>query len=282
MPDGSHLTRRTFVSTVAALGATTLLHSHAAAAAPARTFDRAIGAVRLNGAPKVLARSGGAWFLTDLSGAAQPTRGLDDAEVTALAATPTGLVAVGSTGEVALWESPDGLDWQRATLPAIEGELTAVGSNGADVLVLGAQLTPERSPKRRIALRRSGGTWTATPLRGLEPTDELSATALAAVPSGWVATAVDVAGSHVFASRDGVTWTPHPAERRLADAAVKALVAAGDGVRWLANGIGGSAALTGALGAGRAPAPVPQDAHAVGLLDPETTVWLADGRLVTA
>jgi len=295
--DSRRITRRTFVGSVAAAVGTAALASPALgapapAAPPGQSLDRAAGVVTVDGVTKVLALIGTSWVLVDADGTVRPTHGLSGATVIDVTTGPGGLVvAVGSlpVGEdtaAVVWESRDGLAWREANrLGGLHAEFTAVGADSTSFIVLGALLTPERAPGRRIAVRRTDRGWVTVPVRGLEWTDESPATAVAGGAGGWVTAAVAVTGTLLSTSRDGYTWTPAAAEPRLVDAAVKALTFVGDRVRWVGNGMSGTAPLAGTLGAGRTTVAVPTEAHAVGVVpasSPVRSVWLADGRLVTS
>ncbi|MGQ0837723.1 hypothetical protein [Actinokineospora sp.] len=283
------MTRRTFVGAVAAAAGTAALASPALAAPGRPTLDRAVGVI---GGPRVLALVGRTWVLVDENGAVTPTRGLGNAVVVDVTSGPAGHVAVGSItvgaeSIAAVWESADGVSWREATrLTGVDAEFTTVGAGPTSVLALGALLTTERSPSRRIVARRMPRGWVTVPVRGLEWTDELAATAVAGTAGGWTAAAVDASGSVLANSRDGVTWSTSPIEARLTEVAVKSLSYEGDHrVRWIGNGMGGSAPLAGVLGAGRTTVAVPEHSHAVGVVPaarPIRSFWLADGRLVAS
>ena len=102
---------------------------------------------------------------------------------------------------------------------------------------------------------------------------------------GWIAASITQDGSTLYRSPDGSAWTTVDAGQ-LEDAAVQGvLLESTGGVRWVANAIGGSAAITGKVGAGRQPVSVPENAHAVGAVWSRRgalSYWLVDGRLITA
>ncbi len=269
----NRLSRRTFVGAVATLGVAAMSGTATATtttAAPAK-IDRAVGVARLGKTVHVLGRARGGWVRVGADGSAQPTRGLGDAELNGLAATGDVLVAVGAAGsEPAAWESTDGVSWRQATrLDGVDGHLTAIGAYGGVALAVGALLTLERAPRQRIVLRRTESGWTTVPARGLESTDELTATAVGGDPTGWIMSTVDASGSLLARSADGLAWTP---DTRLVDAAVKSF----DDGNWIANAMGGTAGMTGP----RRSVTVPEG-QAVGLLDGRS-YWLVDGHIVTA
>lgn len=289
--DSRRITRRIFVGSVAAAVGAAALTSPAYAAPPGQALDRAAGVVTVGGVPKVLALIGSAWVLVDADGTVQPTRGLTGATIVDVTTGPGGLVAVGALPAGAdtaatVWESSDGLVWREVSrLGGIHAEFTTVGADSTSFIALGALLTRERAPRTRIAARRTDRGWVTVPVRGLEWTDEMPATAVAGGPGGWVTAAVAVTGTLLSTSRDGHTWTRSTVEPHLADAAVKALTFVGDRVRWVGNGMSGTAPLAGTLGAGRTTVAVPEQAHAVGVVPASTPVrsfWLADGRLVSS
>ncbi|MDQ3402179.1 MAG: hypothetical protein M3548_02140 [Actinomycetota bacterium] len=295
--DAHRITRRFFVGAVAtAAGAVALGSPAFASTNNASTnnasLDRAVGVVHVNGSPRILALVGQAWVLVDENGSTQQTRGLTNAVIVDVTSSGSGLVAVGSlevNGEpiATIWESADGVAWREATrLTGRTAEFTAVGASPTSVMALGALLTGEGSPQKRIGAQRTpSGRWVTVPVRGLEWTDELAATAIAGGSGQWIAAAVDVSGSVLSTSRDGLTWSTASVEPRLQDAAVKSLTFEGDRVKWIGNGMGGIAAIAGTLGAGRTTVAVPQEAHAVGVSPAQGSLrsfWLVDGRLVAA
>lgn len=266
----NRLSRRVFVGAVATLGVAAMSATGTATAAPA-TIDRAVGVARLGKTVHILGRARGGWVRVGADGSAQPTRGLGDAELNGLSATGDVLLAVGAERtEPAVWESTDGVSWRQATrLDGVDGHLTAIGAHGGTALAVGALLTLERAPRQRIVLRRTESGWTTVPARGLEYTDELTATAVGGDQAGWVLSTVDASGSLLARSADGLTWTP---DTRLADAAVKSF----DGGKWIANTMGGTAGVTGPRRSA-----TPPGGQAVGLLDGRS-YWLVDGHIVTA
>jgi hypothetical protein len=259
-----------FVGAVATLGVAAMSGTADADPAPAK-IDRAVGVARLGKTVHVLARARGGWVRVGADGSAQPTRGLGDAELNGLSATGDVLVAVGAAGtEPAAWESTDGVSWRQATrLDGVDGHLTAIGAYGGVALAVGALLTLERAPQQRIVVRRTESGWTTVPARGLESTDELTATAVGGDQAGWVLSTVDASGSLLARSADGLVWTP---DTRLVDAAVKSF----DDGNWIANAMGGTAGVTGP----RRSVTVPRG-QAVGLLDGRS-YWLVDGHIMTA
>lgn len=269
-PPENRLSRRMFVGAVATLGVAAMSGTADADPAPAK-IDRAVGVARLGKTVHVLARARGGWVRVGADGSAQPTRGLGDAELNGLSATGDVLVAVGAAGtEPAAWESTDGVSWRQATrLDGVDGHLTAIGAYGGVALAVGALLTLERAPQQRIVVRRTESGWTTVPARGLESTDELTATAVGGDQAGWVLSTVDASGSLLARSADGLVWTP---DTRLVDAAVKSF----DDGNWIANAMGGTAGVTGP----RRSVTVPRG-QAVGLLDGRS-YWLVDGHIMTA
>jgi hypothetical protein len=265
-PPEHRLSRRVFVGAVAALGVTAM--SGTALAAPA-AVDRAAGVARLGRTVHVLGRTREGWVHIAADGATRPARGLGGAEVNAVAAHRGALVAVGADGvRPAVWQSRDGVSWRRvARFDDVDGHLTAVGAHGGTALAVGARLTLERAPHQRIVMRDSGSGWVTVPARGLEHTDELTATAVGGDATGWTLSTVDANGSLLARSADGVGWTPAD---RLTDAAVKSF----EGTDWVGNAMGGT---TGVVRTRRA---VPQG-QAVGLLDGRS-YWLVSGHIVTA
>lgn len=103
--------------------------------------------------------------------------------------------------------------------------------------------------------------------------------------SGWVAAAITQDGTTLYRSPDGSAWSTVD-RGQLEDTAVQGILLEGNGgIRWVANAIGGSAAITGTVGAGRQPVAVPENAHVVGAVWTRRgplSYWLVDGRLVTA
>jgi hypothetical protein len=283
MPD-FRLPRRTFLTFTAAGAAVTALtpvasaSSQAAGQAPGQAtnrgasqgavLDRAAGPV----GDRVLALSGGAWVLADTSGAVTATSGLDGAEVLAVAREGAGFVAVGSLqGQGVIWESADGAGWVKATLRREpDAVYTAVGAGPEGVLVLGSLLTKqERVPRKAVAVvRTQSRDWLVLPVKGLGRADQRIVTAVGGDATGWTATAVDPAGSQVFHSPDGQTWS---GGTRVTASAVKEI----SGVNWVGNALDDTAPVRGVIGGGREVVGVPVDAHAVG-----GGFWLSSGRLV--
>ncbi|MEU6152072.1 hypothetical protein ABZ816_18950 [Actinosynnema sp. NPDC047251] len=269
------LDRRTFVLGTALAATATAITGTAAHASP--RLDKTAGAATAAGSPVTLARLDGRWVLADETGSVRITTGLDNADVVDLADDGTGLIAAGSlAGDpvAALWTSPDGVAWREVRrLHGTRSEFTAA----AGALALGSVLRGERASLVRVAARRTATGWTTVPVRGLELTDGLSASALAATPDGWVCAAVGTSGTRLHASRDGVTWTELPA---LPGVAVRGLTADARTIRWHGNEIAGSTPLTGVLGGPGGPAAVPADAKALGATGGRFA-WLSAGRLLT-
>lgn len=282
------LTRRTFVGTVATVGAavaTGVAAAGTAAAAPAQVkLDRAVGVAPIGSTVYTLGRAEGAWHLVAANGSSRATAGLEGADLYDMTGVNGGAVAVGAVleGERSIptvWESGDGVSWRAATaLSGLDGHLTAVAVHGSTALAIGSLLTLERAPRQRIAVRRSGNGWSVAPLDGLEHTNEWAASAVAGGADGWVLSTVETAGSVLATSPDGLTWT---AGSQLVDAAVRSLAFTGAGVRWVGNAIGGSGAVTGVVDGGRRPVPVPAHAQGLGAVG-DQSYWLVDGRIVSA
>jgi hypothetical protein len=283
----SRMTRRTFVGAAVATIGVTAMAGTASASAQVK-LDRAVGVAGTGGTVHTLGRTPGGWLLVAADGSSRPTTGLDNADLLDLTGDLTGgavgFVAVGSFKEggrdvPAVWESVDGLTWQATVrLTDLDGHLSAVASTGGEVLAMGAHLTLERAPHQRIGLLRTKTGWSALPLTGLDYTREWAASAVAGGDSGWVLSTVDSTGSMIATSPDGSTWSAGGTE---VAAAVRSLAFTGAGIRWVANAMGGSGGLTGVVGAGRRPVPVPQDAQALGAIG-DQSYWLADGRIISA
>lgn len=275
------LDRRTFVLGAAATAAlTSALPAHAAAAAPASgvASDKTAGVfVAPGGTPLLLAQQDGRWVVIDENGSVRITDGLAGAELVDVTGDGTTLVAVGAVSgdpTAAVWESGDGVAWREVRrLHGVRSEFTAVGPG----LALGSVVKHERAPVVRIAARRTASGWNTVPVRGLEWTDGLSATAVAPTADGWVAAAVDISGTVLHTSRDGVTWTARP---RLDGVAVRGLAQVGDGVHWVGNEMVDATPLTGVLDADRTRPAVPRDAKALGVAGTRSG-WLTGGRLIT-
>ncbi|MEV0675644.1 hypothetical protein AB0I60_03880 [Actinosynnema sp. NPDC050436] len=269
------LDRRTFVLGAALAAATTATAPSRAGATTAPV--RAVGAAAIAGTPVTLVRLNGVWALADGTGSVRITTGLEHADVVDLAEDGTGLVAAGCLADdpmAALWTSPDGVAWREVRrLHGTRAGFTAV----AGALALGSVLRGERASLVRVAARRTASGWTTVPVRGLERTDGLFASALAEGPDGWVCAAVGTSGTRLHSSRDGVTWSELPG---VPGVAVRGLVADARGIRWQGNEIAGSAPLTGVLGGAAGPAPVPADAKALGPAS-SRFAWLSAGRLLT-
>jgi hypothetical protein len=279
------LDRRTFVLGAAATAAlTSALPAHAAAAAPAAgatpdTPDKTAGVfVAPGGTPLLLAHQDGHWVLIDEGGSVRITDGLAGAELVDVTGDGTTLVAVGAVSgdpTAAVWESADGVTWREVRrLHGVRSEFTAVGPG----LALGSVVKHERAPVVRIAARRTASGWNTVPVRGLEWTDGLAATAVATTADGWIAAAVDVSGTVLHTSRDGVTWTARP---RLDGVAVRGLAQVGDRTHWVGNEMVDATPVTGVLDADRTRPAVPQDAKALGVAGTRSG-WLTGGRLITA
>ncbi|MEU4446425.1 hypothetical protein AB0K14_06810 [Actinosynnema sp. NPDC050801] len=278
------LDRRTFVLGAAATAAlTSALPAHAAAAAPASGATdnpRKTAGVFLaaDGAPSMLTHQDGHWVLVDEGGSVRITDGLVGADLVDVTGDGTTFHAVGAlSGDpiATIWESTDGLAWREARrLHGVRSEFTAVGGG----LAFGSVLKHERASVVRIAARRTPSGWNTVPVRGLEWTDGLSATAVAATGDGWVVAAVDISGTVLHTSRDGVTWTSRP---RLDGVAVRGLASVDGRVHWVGNEMVDATPLTGVLDADRTRPAVPQDAKALGVAGTRSG-WLTGGRLITA
>ena len=282
----SRMSRRTFVGAVATIGAALgagAVTGTASAAVPVK-LDRAVGIAGTGGTAHTLGRTPDGWLLVAANGSIRPTTGLENANLLDLTGDAAGFVAVGSTTEggrdvPVVWESADGLTWHSTVrLSAHDGHFSAVASDGADILVMGADLTLERAPHQRVAVLRTAAGWSSVPVTGLEYTREWAATAIAGGAGGWVLSTVDATGSMIATSADGRVWT---AGDHLADAAVRSLAFTKSGVRWVANAMAGSGGLKGVVGADREVVPVPAEAQALGVIG-DQSYWLAEGRIVTA
>jgi hypothetical protein len=288
--------RRAFVIGVAGLVAAAPGITAAMAQQQVASLLRAAGVAVLGQSAKALCLLNGRWVLIDEDGTTYDTKGLDGANVLDVAADERGVLAAGSrpagvntvdaATEATVWQSEDGVTWHEVMrLAGTNSEFTGIGFGPGTAMALGSTLTAERAPKNTIAARRSSRSWASVPVTGLEQTAEQAITTLSGNRSGWIAAAVTQDGSTLFQSPDGSSWRPLDAGR-LDDAAVQGvLLEANGGVRWVANSIGGSAAIAGTVGAGRAPVGVRQDAHAVGAVWSRRgplSYWLVDGRLVTA
>lgn len=278
------MSRRTFVgASIGVAFGIAAMTGMASASAPLK-LERAVGVAGTRGAVHTLGRTPDGWFLVAANGSSQPTTGLENADLLDLTGGVGGLVAVGSikdgTRDVpAVWESLDGLAWHAVVGPTgFDGHLSAVATDGTDVLAVGALLTLERTPHQRLVMRRTAAGWSEIPVTGLEYTREWAASAVAGGAAGWVLSTVDATGSMIATSADGLKWT---AGDHLVDTAVRSLAFTGSGVRWVANANGGSGGLTGLVGAGRRPVPLPAKAQALGAIG-DQSYWLADGRIVTA
>ncbi|CAM3536359.1 hypothetical protein KIPE111705_13020 [Kibdelosporangium persicum] len=280
------LGRRTFVLGIVAAA------SAAGTTATARPlFTRAAGVAVLGQSAKALCLLGTSWVLVDEDGTTYPTTGLEGADVIDVAADDRGVLAVGSRPappftEATIWQSADGVTWTEVMrLAGTNTEFTGVGFGPGTAMALGSALTEERAPARTVAARRWQRTWSQIPVTGLEQTAEHAITTLSGNRSGWVAAAITQEATTLYHSPDGSAWAA-VAAGRLEDAAVQGILLDGNGaVRWVANAIGGSAAITGTVGGGRGPVAVREDAHAVGAVWTRRgplSYWLVDGRLVTA
>ncbi|MFD1152281.1 hypothetical protein [Saccharothrix hoggarensis] len=280
------LDRRTFVLGAAATAALAgALPAHAAPASgdtpdTADTTNHTAGVFTApDGATLLLTRQDGHWVLLDEGGSVRITSGLAGADLVDVTGDGTRAIAVGAlAGDpvAAVWESTDAVTWREVRrLHGVRSEFTAVG----DGLALGSVVKHERASVVRIAARRTpSGTWTTVPLRGLEWTDGLTATAVTATTGGWIAAAVDLSGTVLHTSPDGVTWTARP---RLDGVAVRGLAQIGDRVHWVGNEVVDATPLAGVLDADRTRPAVPADAKALGVAGTRTG-WLTGGRLITA
>jgi hypothetical protein len=282
------LGRRGFVLGVAGFA---IAASATATASAQQPLSRAAGVAVLGEAAKALCLSGTSWVLVDEDGTIYPTTGLEGATVLDVSADDRGVLAVGSRPapsgtEATIWRSADGVTWHEAMrMVGTNSEFTGVGFGPGTAMALGSALTEERAPARTIAARRWQRVWTEIQVTGLEPTAEQAITTLSGNRDGWIAASITQDGSTLYRSTDGSSWST-VGSGFLEDAAVQGvLLEAAGGVRWVANAIGGSAAITGKVGAGRQPVPVREDAHAVGAVWTRRgalSYWLVDGRLVTA
>ncbi|MBP2329674.1 hypothetical protein JOF56_010059 [Kibdelosporangium banguiense] len=278
------LGRRGFVLGVAGLAFTTV-----GTATAQQTLSKAAGVAVLGQAAKALCLLDTSWVLVDEDGTTYPTTGLEGANVIDVAADDRGVLAVGSRPappytEATIWQSADGVAWREVMrLTGTNTEFTGVGFGPGTAMALGSALSEERAPKGTIAARRWQRIWTEIPVTGLEQTAEQAITTVSGNRSGWVAAAITQEGTTLYRSPDGSAWSTE--STLLEDAAVQGLLLEPNGIRWVANTIGGSAAITGTVGAGRQPVSVRQDAHAVGAVWTRRgplSYWLVDGRLVTA
>ncbi|WP_367128619.1 hypothetical protein [Saccharothrix sp. HUAS TT1] len=276
------LDRRTFVLGAAATAALAgALPAHAApASGKAADNPRETAGVFLapDGSPLMLTRQDGQWLLVDEGGSVRITTGLAGADLVDVTGDGSALSAVGAVrGDpvAAIWESTDAVTWREVRrLHGVRSEFTAVGAG----LALGSVVKHERASVVRIAARRTGSGWSTVPVRGLEWTDGLAATAVAATGDGWIAAAVDISGTVLHTSRDGVTWTSRP---RLDGVAVRGLTSVAGRVHWVGNDVVDATPLTGVLDAERRSPAVPLDAKALGVAGARSG-WLTGGRLITA
>ncbi|WP_033442451.1 hypothetical protein [Saccharothrix sp. NRRL B-16314] len=281
------LDRRTFVLGAAASAAlASALPAHAAASAPASgatpdtaTPDKTAGVfAAADGTPLLLTHRDDQWVLVDEGGSVRITTGLAGADLVDVTSDGTTFIAVGAvSGDpiATIWESTDGIAWHEVRrLHGVRSEFTAVGGG----LALGSVVKHERASVVRIAARRTANGWTTVRVRGLEWTDGLSATAVAATADGWIVAAVDISGTVLHTSRDGVSWTTRP---RLDDVAVRGLTAVDGRVHWVGNEIVDATPLAGVLDAGTTRPDVPADAKALGVAGTRSG-WLTGGRLITA
>ncbi|WP_447007755.1 hypothetical protein ACRAKI_15360 [Saccharothrix isguenensis] len=285
------LDRRTFVLGAAASAAlASALPAHAAASAPASgatpdhitpdhiTPDRTAGVFAApDGAPLLLAQQDGQWVLVDEGGSVRITTGLAGADLVDVTGDGTTFVAVGAvSGDpiATIWESTDGITWHEVRrLHGVRSEFTAVGGG----LAFGSVVKHERASVVRIAARRTANGWNTVPVRGLEWTDGLSATAVAATADGWIVAAVDISGTVLHTSHNGVSWTARP---RLDGVAVRGMTAVDGRVHWVGNEIVDATPLTGVLDAGTTRPDVPADAKSLGVAGTRSG-WLTGGRLIT-
>ncbi|MCE6997252.1 hypothetical protein LZG04_20945 [Saccharothrix sp. S26] len=278
------LDRRTFVLGAAATAALAgALPAHAAAPTPASDAAanprKAAGVFRTpDGATVMLADQDGRWVVIDEGGSVRITDGLTGADLVDVTGDGVTCHAVGAlSGDpvATVWESTDGVSWREVRrLHGVRSQFTAVGGG----LAFGSVLKHERASLVRIAARRTPSGWATVPVRGLEWTDGLSATAVTATADGWVVAAVDISGTVLHTSRDGVTWTARP---RLDGVAVRGLAAVDGHVHWVGNEMVDATPLTGVLDADRTRPAVPADAKALGLAGARSG-WLTGGRLITA
>ncbi|MCE7004770.1 hypothetical protein LWC34_18350 [Kibdelosporangium philippinense] len=254
------------------------------------TFTRSAGVAELGQSPKALCLLGSSWVLVDEDGTTYPTTGLEGATVLDVATDARGVLAVGSRPappftEATVWQSADGLTWHETMrLTGTNTEFTGVGFGPGTAMALGSGLTEERAPTRTIAARRTPQGWSEVPVTGLEQTAEHAITTLSGNRSGWIAAAVTQDGTTLYRSPDGSAWSTVDAGQ-LDDTAVQGILLEDNAIRWVANAIGGSAAITGTVGAGRRPVAVPENAQLVGAARSRRgplSYWLVDGRPVTA
>ncbi len=148
------------------------------------------------------------------------TSGLGDgSEVSAMASTVDGIVAVGSRptdgADVrAVWFSEDGLTWNAASTPDGGGRLTAVGADGDSVLAVGTSASTG-GPADSVWRSADGGrTWkvlaASTDLFGAAaPSGRPFVTSILRLDGRWLAVggAADGTGE-TWVSDDGRSWTP--------------------------------------------------------------------------
>ncbi|MBB5802779.1 hypothetical protein F4560_002547 [Saccharothrix ecbatanensis] len=280
------LDRRTFVLGAAASAAVaSALPAHAAASAPApgatpdkTTPDKTAGVfAAAGGTPLLLTQRDNQWVLVDEGGSVRITTGLTGADLVDVTSDGTTFTTVGAvSGDpiATIWESTDGIAWTEVRrLHGVRSEFTAVGGG----LALGSVVKHERASVVRIAARRTANGWNTVRMRGLEWTDGLSATAVAATADGWIVAAVDISGTVLHTSRDGVNWTARP---RLDGVAVRGLTAVDGRVHWVGNEMVDATPLTGVLDADTTRPDVPADAKALGVAGTRSG-WLTGGRLIT-
>jgi hypothetical protein len=158
-----------------------------------------------------------AWYSTGLAGwqpAVVASGG--SSHMTAVSATSTGFVSVGSSGtRPAAWVSPNGKAWRQVPLAlpadAASASLGFVAANGDTIAAAGTLVTAGggQSPFSEISAD-GGSTWTESPLPAPAQSRSLAVTALAASGGGF--TAMGTSGTPGGGGQDVVIWSHVPAE----------------------------------------------------------------------
>jgi hypothetical protein len=205
-----------------------------------------------NGQPVAGRTVAAVWWSAGLTGwqrAGDATAGALDGpgarEMTAVAASSAGFVAVGSHGDQpSAWTSADGRTWRQADLPlpvgATRAVLEHVASAGRSVAAVGTALTATGVPVPFAASSADGGaSWTSSVLP--VPAGLTSVTALAAAGGGFTATGTY--GS-TPGHQDVVVWTsPNGSAWRAAEPAGQGLT--GPGIQAITSLTTSGSTLTG-------------------------------------
>jgi hypothetical protein len=184
-----------------------------------------------------------------------PCHAVQASLMTAVAATPEGLLAVGQQlppSTAVAYRSPDGRHWtpEPAFEPGDDTAALGVAADGDRRLIVG-----RRGPAGAAWLSVADGTWQASPSPELGAPAGGTAELRAAVPwgGGWVAVgSVDADAAHrtaaIWRSADGLAWERVTGGPGFLGSAAYGVAAAGDRLVVVGSGAGGETSATPAPG----------------------------------